>query len=626
MRLVYSSLYGMAPSLFYPIHEDGTYGKDPANIWDTTNPLMIMTSKGSVQEHRIQVNTDFILEQRLDMLLPGLMFRGRLAYDNNFSGQGGVRENNPAGMDNVIYKRYLDNGEELFITPPGDNQFDYVIQPWYYDPLEIWAPSRRLFYQLSLNYDQTFAEKHNTTVLLLMNREEYAEGSMFPRYREDWVARATYNYDERYFLDVNGAYNGTERFGPGYRFELFPSVALGWMVSNEAFMQSAGWLDMFKIRGSYGEVGDDNVSGRWGYISQWASGGAAYMNNSNPWGQRSPYTFYQEDVIGNPDLHWETATKANLGFDLTLMNNLFTANFDVFKEERNDIIVVGDDRSVPSFLGFKAPDLNVGRTRVQGFELALGFNHYVNPELKLWSNVAFTQARSKILYREEPELKDDHLKTEGFPIGLYKRPINGELMSSWDDVYMSVPLANDMQYRRPGYYDMLDFDADGRHDGNTDSAPYGYPQQPINTWNWTLGANYHNLSVMVQFYGSYNATKQHTVWDFHKFTPLYFEHNTDYWTVDNPNAETVLPSWKGGAATDGYRNFFDASYVRLKNAEVAYTFTGGSANYKVFVNGNNLFLWSHLPDDRESNRSGDSYVRGEYPTFRRFNVGVNVNF
>ncbi len=629
LRLVYSSIYGLAPSLFYPIHEDGTYGKDPANIWDTTNPLMVMTTKGAVQKHRIQINTDFGLEQKLDFILEGLTFKGRLAYDNNFVGEGGIREDNPGGLDNVIYKRYLENGEELYITPPGDNQFDYVIQPWYYDPLDMDDDNmdRRLFYQFSLNYNQTLAERHNLSVLALMNREEYAYGSMFPRYREDWVGRVTYNYDERYFVDVNGAYNGSEKFGPGYRFDLFPSAALGWMVSNEAFMQSASWLDMFKIRGSYGLVGDDNVSGRWGYISQWTSGGSAYLNYSNPWNGKSPYTYYKEDVIGNPDLHWETATKANLGFDLTVMNNLINATVDVFKEERNDIIVAGGDRSVPSFLGFNAPDLNVGRTSVQGYEIALGFNHYLNTSLKLWANLAFTRAESEILFREEPELKDAHLKTEGFPIGLNKRSINGDLMTNWDDVYMSTPLSNDMQYRRPGYYDMVDFNADGRHDGNTDQAPYGYPQQPINTWNVTAGTNYKRLSVMVQFYGAYNATKEHTVWDFHKYTPLYFEHNTDYWTVDNPNGRAILPSWKGGASSDAYRNYFDASYIRLKNVEVAYNFTGGGGtSYKVFVNGNNLFLWSHLPDDRESNGGGETQVRGDYPTFRRFNIGFDVSF
>ncbi len=627
LRLVYSSLYGMAPSLFYPIHADGTYGKDPANIWDTTNPLMVMTTKGSVQKHRIQVNTDFILEQKLDFLLEGLKLIGRLAYDNNFNGEGGIRENNPGGVDNVIFKRYLDNGEELFITPPGDNQFDYVIQPWYYDPIDIWAPSRRLFLQFSINYDKTFAERHNVTALALINREEYAEGSMFPRFREDWVGRVTYNYDLKYFLDINGAYNGTEKFGPGYRFELFPSAALGWMISNESFMRGIGWLDMLKIRGSYGLVGDDNVSGRWGYDTQWTSGGSAYMNNSNPWGQRSPYTFYKEDVIGNPDLHWETSTKANIGFDLATTDDFITANVDVFREERNDIIVSGGDRSVPSFLGFSAPDVNVGRTLVQGYELALGLNYQLNPALKIWSNFAFTRAESKILYREEPELKDAHLKTEGFPIGLNKRSINGELMTSWDDIYMSVPLANDMQYRRPGYYDLMDFNADGRHDGNTDQAPYGFPVQPINTWNLTTGVNYKDFSFMIQFYGAYNVTKEHTVWDFHKFTPLYFEHNLDYWTVDNPDGDKILPSWKGGASTDAYRNYFDASYIRLKNVEVAYTLTGkGGTSYRFYINGNNLFLWSHLPDDRESNGGGETRVRGDYPTFRRVNVGFDINF
>jgi len=245
MRLVYSSLYGMAPSLFYPIHSDGTYGKDPTDRWDTTNPLMIMTSKGTFNNHKFQVNSDFILEQKLDFLLDGLKFRGSIAYDNNFEGQGGIREDNPGGRDNVIYKIYLENGDELYVTPPGDNQFDYVLQPWYYDPLDIDNRQimRRLFYQLSLNYNHTFAERHNTEVLLLMNREEYAKGSMFPRFREDWVARFTYNYNERYFIDVNGAYNGTEKFGPGYRFDLFPSVALGWMISDEPFLRNYSWLD-----------------------------------------------------------------------------------------------------------------------------------------------------------------------------------------------------------------------------------------------------------------------------------------------------------------------------------------------------------------------------------------------
>ncbi len=90
-----------------------------------------------MQKHRIQVNTDFMLEQDLDFLLEGLTFNGRLAYDNNFRSGGGVsRADNPGGTDNVIFKRYLNNGEELFITPSGDNQFDFVTQPWYYDPIE----------------------------------------------------------------------------------------------------------------------------------------------------------------------------------------------------------------------------------------------------------------------------------------------------------------------------------------------------------------------------------------------------------------------------------------------------------------------------------------------------------
>jgi hypothetical protein len=111
-----------------------------------------------------------------------------------------------------------------------------------------------MVYDFSFNYDKTIAEKHSLTALFLVRRQESATGSNFARFREDWVGRVTYNYDSRYFLDINGAYNGSERFGPGFRFDLFPSLALGWTVSNEAFMENADWLNLLKFRGSYGEV------------------------------------------------------------------------------------------------------------------------------------------------------------------------------------------------------------------------------------------------------------------------------------------------------------------------------------------------------------------------------------
>ena len=136
---------------------------------------------------------------------------------------------------------------------------------------------------------------------------------MFKNYREDWVFRTTYDYDSRYLFEFNGAYNGSEQFGPGYRFDFFPSVAVGWSISNEKFWQ-LDWINRLKVRYSTGMVGDDKVSGgRWLYeFTIFAYGGTAVLNRQGK--RTSPYTWYKESVVGNPDIHWEKALKNNYWF------------------------------------------------------------------------------------------------------------------------------------------------------------------------------------------------------------------------------------------------------------------------------------------------------------------------
>jgi len=151
-ELLYSSIYNLAPSLFYPIYPDGTFGRTVVENYELANPAVILSTKGSTKNHRVQVNTDFILNQKLDFITEGLSFRGTLSYDNNFRGEGGINDPDPTGGDNVIYKIYLSDGTEQIVVPPGTNQFDYVVQPWTRDALQIqdWQTERRLFYLLLL--------------------------------------------------------------------------------------------------------------------------------------------------------------------------------------------------------------------------------------------------------------------------------------------------------------------------------------------------------------------------------------------------------------------------------------------------------------------------------------------
>src|SRR5690606_3455812 len=144
--------------------------------------------------------------------------------------------------------------------PIGDEEYDWVLRPWSVRQESIGADNwssyipitRRLMYQFQLQYARTF-DVHNVSAMGVFKREEYARGSMFKNYREDWVFRATYDYDTRYLFEVNGAYNGSEQFGPGYRFDFFPSVGLGWYLSNESFFD-VSWIDQLKFRFSTGKV------------------------------------------------------------------------------------------------------------------------------------------------------------------------------------------------------------------------------------------------------------------------------------------------------------------------------------------------------------------------------------
>lgn len=638
-QLLYSSIYNLAPSLFYPIYPDGTYGRTVVENYELANPAVLLSAKGATKSHRIQVNTDFVLSQKLDFITEGLSMKGSFSYDNNFRGTDGIGEGGPDGGDNVIYKVYLSDGTEQIIAPDGTNQFDYVVQSWTREGIYLSdsQTTSRLFYQLSLNYDKTFAEKHTVGLLALMNREEYRDvqeyyedGSLVPRapkYREDWVARMVYNYDNRYFLDVNGAYNGSEKFGPGYKFDLFPSAALGWMVSNESFMENITWIDKLKIRGSYGIVGDDQAGERWSYTSQWSSGGSGYLNSAQHYADNSPYTYFREGVIGNPDLRWESSNKANIGFEMAILKNMFSIDLDVFQENRYDIIIPNTDRAVPDFFGFNPADVNLGETVVKGLEVAVNFKKRITDNWDVSANFTYATAKDEIIFKEDPLLKADYQKAAGFPIGQNYAAIRGDMLQSWNDVYGSYPVENNQASARPGSYDTIDYNSDGLINGD-DVVPYGYPTRPQNTYNLNLGANYKNFSFMVQFYAVSNTTKEFQDRTFAADTPLFFNDKSDYWSVSNPNGVEILPSYGGASGgIDTYRNWYDASFVRLQNMEFAYKFgTEKGSQYRVFLNGNNLAFWSDLPDDREENVGNQSASRGNYPTFKRVNLGVSINF
>lgn len=619
---VWQAAYGTAPDALYPRYSDGVWGQALDGVANPNSAYMLANS-GIRHVKTTQVNTDFTLNQDLGMFLKGLSAKGTLSVDNKFISTGGLKDDQ-ATLQKYVYPDGRVVYSDLYSSTNG--QYEYVPSPWYVsaDAMDNGVTYRKMYYQLQLNY-ATKIGKHNVSTMGLFSRDETATGSMFPSFREDWVYRATYDYATKYFMELNGAYNGSEKFSPKYRFAFFPSAAVGWMLSNEAFLKDKSWIDMLKIRASYGQVGNDNVSDRWLYSDLWTVSGSG---NLGTYGKTaSPYTWYKQTQIANPDIHWETVTKKNIGLDFTFLKGLVSGTFDVFQDYHKDILLAGSSRSIPNYFGGTAPMANLGKVKINGYELEVKLNRQMNKNLRLWANINFTHSKDKILEADDKQLYDDYQKTKNAQIGQYRSQVLSGYANNWDEVYATSVYNSYDNEKLPGSYRIIDFNGDGVVN-DKDIVPYGYPERPQNTYNYTLGFDYKGFSVFVQFYGVNNVTRnmsRDALTGFNDNVPVV----GTYWSKYNTNADVAMPRWITHTYSTADLWNFDASYMRLKNAEVSYTLKSigvkkmGIQSMRIFLNGDNLILWSKMPDDREAN-FGQMGFRGAYPTVKRFNLGVNI--
>ncbi len=631
-NLVWAAFYGIPPDMFRPRYSDGTYGYyHPNPSQATTNSLLDLSVNGMGQTTSDQLHTDFTLRQDLGFLLKGLSIQGMLAYDNSFQESGrGVDDTNDWEDDP---QKWIDpeTGETFTnVTLDGNNKFDYQNNnAWMTRAGSVGAGYRRTNYSLQLNYNNTFGD-HSVGAMGNFGREQYASGSQLPHYRENWVFRTTYDYARRYMLEYNGAYNGSEKFAPEYRFAFFQSGAAGWMISEEPFVKGLNqrWLDMLKLRASYGQIGDDNVSGRWLYMDTWSYGGAFNQGLTGVNSRKSPYQWYYESQVGNPNIHWEVSTKLDIALDYAIFGGVLSGTIDYFKENRSNILLAGGSRAVPSYYGATAPTANLGEVENEGFEFELRWNKPIGEHWRLWGNFFYTRAQNKIINADDPLLLPEYQKRANKPIGQTYAHVDHGYYNNWDELYGSTPHDESDDARIPGNYNLLDFDADGIIT-TFDRIPYGFTGIPENTVNTQLGVDYRGWSFFMQFYGVNNVTRYVGLQSLGGIKNTAFNEGT-YWSKEDINADVPLPRW--GTIPSGYTNgtrfLHDGSYIRLKYAELSYTFTNREWLQKInlnslrlFVNGNNLFLWTKMPDDRESNTGGNT----SYPTQRRFNLGLRIS-
>lgn len=634
----WTAAYSTAPNLYVPKYADGTWGYFSPNEQMGLNSAQILSTSGIQEVTTSRITTDFSLDQNLGSLVKGLTAKGMLSLDNTFvENSRGINDAN-----NGTQRKWInpETGAVIFREAKDINtqlEFQESVR-WATAAgnVDDNATYRRMFSQLQLNYVKTIATKHNLTAMGLWSRDESASGSRIPSYREDWVFRTTYNYAGKYTFEYNGAYNGSERFGPEYRFEFFSSGGLGWVLSEEKFMKPIKFISLLKLRGSYGQIGDDGGAPRFAYISNWSFGGRTRLGITGVDAEQSPYNWYRQTGVGNPNVRWEKVTKKNLGVEFGFFKDAITGSIDFFQDDRTDILSSGGNRAVPSYFGAAAPVANVGSVSSRGYEFDIQFNKNVNKNLRLWSNINFTRAKNEVLEADVPQLLSLYAKPIGKQIGQAYSYVGNGYYNTWDDLYGSTQHNVNDNQKLPGNYHILDYNADGIIDAN-DNIPYGFSGAPENTYNATLGFDWKGFSLFTQFYGVNNVTRQVVLGTFGSQNPVAYEEG-NYWSKDNMNADLPMPRW--GSTPSGYtpgnRFMYDGSYIRLKNAEVAYTFDqkwvkrAGMSSLRVFVNGNNLYVWTKMPDDRESNfqsSGGQGWAaQGAYPTVKRFNLGANIRF
>lgn len=641
---LWKALYGHPPDVYPVRYSDGSWGENPADdkFW---NGVTAVNFNGVKSENRTQVNTDLNLEQKMDFITKGFSFLGRLSFDNYFRTLG------QNIIDNGVVTKFIPN---TVVNLPQEDWDQYAVwtyptqatQTGYgYSDLPIVytneyatnkGQNRAVDYQLTLNYARDFG-KHAVTGLALMKREERANEESFLNKREDWVGRLTYGYDSRYLVEFNGAYNGSQTFARKYRFGFFPSMAFGWVISNENFFKDkVSFVDLLKFRYSNGKVGNDNIGVSTEdivYMSTWDPLTNTWQFGA-PTKRSSGIPITLEGSIPNRDIHWETAHKQNFGIDASFFKERLKATFEYFKETNSEMFMSANDRSSNDIFGAPLPPANIGEVKSHGWEIDLQYRQRLSKSFSY--DIRYTQsfAKNLVVERDDRALAPDYQKRAGYILGQHISQVNQPgIIQSWDDIYTGV-LGEDNKLRLPGDFRQIDFNADGVINGD-DAVPYGYSAVPQHTHSLNIGFNYKRFNASILFYGVWNVN----------FKTNHAEFNEGY-TVINPSIAASAWNPEMGNTTNATYNglrlittspkgdYFleDASYTRIKSAEIGYAINSkllgklAISSMRFYLRGYNLALWSKMREDREAQGGTLSNRTLSYPMLRTYTFGLSVGF
>ncbi|UXP32057.1 TonB-dependent receptor [Reichenbachiella agarivorans] len=609
-----------------PVFSTGEYGIEQG-VAENPNYLVRMQHNGSVQKKSNKLWTDFGLEQDLSSLVDGLKLRGKVAYSSYFQYKQETTHNAIQYYSEPVSGT---DQTEVNLVQYGSNTQD-VQKPPVLQAEVLDAYNRSLYYEGGFDYANTFGA-HSVSALGLFYRQEDQNKVEFKAVLESWIGRVTYNYDERYFVEVNGAYNGSEKFAPGHRFGFFPSGAVGWMVSNESFMQGTkNWLDHFKIRYSYGVVGAEKSAARFAYVSTYSQDDNA--NRSPYFGQnKEKIPVYKEGKVPNPGATWEESTKQNLGVELGFFDSRLTLNVDLYDEKRENIFL--NRKSVSIFSGFPGQvQANVGSTESHGIEFDMQWREIVSTDFSYFLKANLSLAENRVIFKDDQKYAPEYQKEAGKPIGSWRGLMIDSYLDSWDEVYNTTESSWGAYDLIPGDFQYVDYNADGIID-TEDNVVIKQPNYAANAYAFSGGVTFKGITLTARFTGVFNMAKYMSpsyLWEYETRSILGFQLNNneqlDYWSEDNLDAShPVLHLSNTHNRQTNTHTIRRADYLKLQMAEVSYKLPMQKVNlinnFEIYVNGNNLWTWSQLPDEFDP----EAISLDVYPISRRYNVGFRVTF
>lgn len=613
------------------------------NNQGASNPMAELT-KGYNNQFESTVLATLDFDQKLDFITKGLRFKALVSF-KNFNRSKTLRVQ---GYNKYAISKYEKDAEGNYVYELAN--VNSPSKPVLSTTSEV-AGDRRIYAQAYFDYNRSF-DKHHVNAMALWNIDQYDNNvpteqkyndvvvnslliNSLPRRKMGYAGRISYDYDHRYMIELNAGYNGSENFADGHRWGFFPSIALGWNVSQEKFFEPlTNVISSLKLRGSYGLVGNDQIIQnsilvRFIYMSQISLQGTedfktGYGVNTNT--LKGPtYERYQNNAIT-----WEVGKKLNVGLDLQLFHSL-NINFDVFREMRENIFQ--KKGSIPNYLGTAKTDVygNLAKVKNWGFDASVDYGKQINRDWTIQFKGTFTFARNKIIeYDEAPGLRPGRSRI-GKRLNTYQGYLTNGLYIDWADIANNPASQLGNITISPGDIKYLDQpDKDGYYDGrisSDDQVYMGHPTVPEIVYGFGPSIQWKKWDFSFFFQGVANTSLMMS--GFHPFGTQYNRNvlkfvADDYWSPTNQNPNAKYPRLTKYNNDHNSQNsdywLRNGAFLKLKNAEIGYSIL---RNMRVYVSGTNLLTFSPFKhwDPEMGGGKGLSY-----PTQRVFNIGLQMTF